>query len=109
MRIIGKVVWLVVFGVMCLPTRSLAEWKEGTDLMVVHVRSNDVLNIREHPTDGSRIIGIIPPGGRRIAYLGKAHGYWIFVRYGDTEGWVNRNFVVPMRAPRARCLRAKSD
>jgi uncharacterized protein YgiM (DUF1202 family) len=55
----------------------------------------DTLNIREHPTAESSIIGIIPPDSRDVTILGEAVGGWMHVRYGQIEGWVSMKFIVP--------------
>jgi hypothetical protein len=75
---------------------NLGQLSAGTKLMVVNVTANDVLNIREYPTDNSRIIDIIPPNGTGVLYLGETEGQWIFVSYDRAKGWVSRRFVVPM-------------
>jgi Bacterial SH3 domain len=80
-----------------LPPRDTGPLSKGTELMVVNIGPNDVLNIREYATDNSRIIDIIPPNGRGVTYLGESQGQWIFIRYEDrAEGWVNRRFVQPI-------------
>ena len=75
---------------------GLAYATEGNvQARVVNVAPNDVLNIREHPTSHSSIIGIIPPDSRAVTILGEAVGGWERVRYGQIDGWVSKKFVVP--------------
>lgn len=63
----------------------------------MNVTPNDILKIREYPTDNSRVIDIIPPDAKGVVYLGETQGQWIFVRYLDqARGWVERRFVMPM-------------
>ena len=80
------------------PPPSTGPLSAGTELMVVGVAENDVLNIREYASENSRIIGMIPPdtkGG--VVYSGDFQGRWVFIRYEDrVEGWVNRRFVRPV-------------
>ncbi len=75
-------------------------------LRVIAVAPNDVLNIRERPSGYAPIIGIIPPDGRDILYSGDGLGEWLFVRYGNVEGYVDSRFVRPENyaAPRGRVL-----
>ena len=69
---------------------------DGTvQMRVVNVAPNDVLNIREYPSGKSRIIGIIPPTGRGIEYIGEPVGIWVLVRFDNTEGWVGNRFLTP--------------
>jgi hypothetical protein len=72
----------------------------GTGLKVVEVAQNDVLNVREYPTESARIIGMIPPDtSEGLTYSGDSQGGWVFVRFQErVEGWVKRRFVSP--APR---------
>jgi uncharacterized protein YgiM (DUF1202 family) len=69
----------------------------GAELMIIGVAANDVLNIREDPTERSRIIGMIPPDTRGgVVCVGDSQDKWIFVRYDDVEGWVDSRFVRPV-------------
>src|SRR5262249_52775662 len=56
----------------------------ATELKVVGVAQNDVLHVREEPTEAARIIGMIPPdisGG--VIYSGDSQGEWVFVRFQE--------------------------
>lgn len=66
-----------------------------TAMRVVGVAPNDVLNVREYPSPGAKIVGIIPPDGRGVAPNGERIGNWIFVSHRQVEGWVDRRYVVP--------------
>jgi hypothetical protein len=77
---------------------SIAQLREGTELVVIDVRPNDVLNIRQSPSEKSRIVGIIPPDSKGVIYLGEKQADWIFVRYEQTEGWANSRFLTAVRA-----------
>ncbi|MGA4555641.1 SH3 domain-containing protein [Methylorubrum aminovorans] len=68
-------------------------------LRVIDTAPNDVLNVREYPTTGARIVGVIPPDGRGIVPLGDRNGNWVFVRYENVEGWVSSRFVYPETPP----------
>jgi hypothetical protein len=72
------------------------------NLKVINIRANDVLKMREYPTEDSRVIDIIPPDGTGIVYMGETHGPWVFVRYERADGWVNRIFVDPIVSPGRR-------
>jgi hypothetical protein len=79
-----------------LPPSTNGPLSTGTEMMVVNVGANDVLNIRESATDKSPIIDIIPPDSKGVVYLGESQGQWIFVRYDRAKGWVNSRFVMPI-------------
>ena len=68
-------------------------------LRVIDTAANDVLNVRELPTTGARIVGVIPPDGRGIVPSGERNGSWVFVRYRKVEGWVSSRFVYPEAPP----------
>ena len=63
-------------------------------MRVVNIAWNDALHIRKQPSAESRIIGMIPPDGRGITFLGLKVDQWVFVRFDNTEGWVSSRFVV---------------
>jgi hypothetical protein len=73
-----------------------APLNKGATLNVKNVKTNDVLKMREFPTDNSPVIDIIPPDATGVVYLGESQGQWVFVRYERSEGWVNRIFVDPI-------------
>jgi SH3-like domain-containing protein len=75
---------------------NLGQLSAGTKLMVVNVTANDVLSIREYPTENSPVIDIIRPDATGVVYLVETEGQWIFVSYDRAKGWVSRRFVVPM-------------
>jgi len=68
----------------------------GTELKVVQVSAFGTLNMREKPTNESRVVEFIPPNGEGIISLGETHGQWVFVQYDRAKGWVERQFVMPI-------------
>jgi hypothetical protein len=91
--LLSRVLSAVVIALGLLTAPALGRFLEGDELRVVNVKDNDVLNIREYPTEQAKIIGFIPPGSDGVMYLGKSQNPWILVRFNGTEGWVNRNFL----------------
>jgi uncharacterized protein YgiM (DUF1202 family) len=79
-------------------TQDESPQKKG-ELRVVNVAKDDALYIRHLPTENSKILGMIPPEATDIASLGKIEGNWILVRYGNTEGWVNKQLIAKENAP----------
>ena len=77
---------------------------KGANLKVVNIGANDILTMRESPTEKSRVIHIIPPDGTGIVYqgytqeqwVGYTHEQWVFVQYEHANGWVNRVSVKPI-------------
>ena len=60
--------------------------KPASTLRVVGVKANDVVNVRELPTEKSRVLGVIPPDATDIQATGEVHGPWIFIRFENVEG-----------------------
>jgi hypothetical protein len=81
-----------------------APLNKGANLRVVNVGTNDVLHMKEYPTENSHVIQFIPPDGTGIVYqgytqeqwVGYTHEQWVFVQYEHANGWVNRVFVEPI-------------
>jgi hypothetical protein len=76
-----------------LPDTPLAN---GANLRVVNKGANDILTMRESPTEESRGIHMIPPDGTGIVYQGSTEGQWVFVQYERANGCVNGFFVQPI-------------
>jgi len=68
---------------------TLQPISKGTELKVVQVKANDVLNMREEATNDSPVVEFIPPNGEGITSLGECQGQWIFVQYDRAKGWSN--------------------
>lgn len=49
------------------------------------------LNLRQYASTTSRKLGLIPKGGKVIIY--KSYGNWYSIKYGNTWGYVNKNYV----------------
>lgn len=64
---------------------------------VVNVASDDVLNVRAGAGVTQRIVGTIAPYGMDIQVTGAGRrsggAMWVPIRYGDTAGWVNSNYL----------------
>ena len=64
---------------------------------VVGVYSNDGLNVRALPGTDQRILGQIPYSGRGVeVFAGDqkvGSSWWVPVRYGQLNGWVNRSYL----------------
>jgi hypothetical protein len=67
----------------------------ATDEGSVQARVVNILNIYEHPTSQSNIVGIITPTSRDVTIFGEAVGGWQLVKFGQIEGWVSVKFIVP--------------
>jgi uncharacterized protein YgiM (DUF1202 family) len=71
---------------------TLQPISKGTELKVVRVKANDVLNMREEATNDSPVVEFIPPNEEGITSLGECQGQWIFVQYDRAKGWVGTSF-----------------
>lgn len=92
--------------ILCLPlliSNAFAE-ADGPDYWAVHgVKSNDVLNIRQHATWRADKIGEIPPTAQCVKNLNcvyKRNGkliprskQWCFIEYQTITGWVAARYL----------------
>lgn len=60
---------------------------------VKNVANNDVLNIRAYPSFQSKIIDMLAPDTHGITATGKKHGKWVQIISGNSQGWVDGNFL----------------
>lgn len=66
---------------------------------VVHVRTDDVLNIRSAPSAEAEIIGAIPYYSGGVRRIGPCHGEWCAIAFNTTTGWVNQQYLSPEPSP----------
>lgn len=70
---------------------------EGDVVMVIGVRHNDVLNLREGPGADQPIVGEIPPTFSDLVALGNTRdldpSFWVEVDHEGTVGWVHMGFI----------------
>lgn len=70
---------------------------EGDVLMVIGVRYDDVLNLREAPWVNHTIAGEIPPTYGDLVALGNtwqlSSSFWIETDYEGTVGWVHMGYI----------------
>lgn len=72
---------------------------------VAGVEEDDVLNIRNGPSEYHDAIGAIPPSARGVKIVGACEADWCPVTHGSTKGWVNRYYLAPEAAQSARASR----
>lgn len=65
---------------------------------VVHVRTDDVLNIRSAPSAEAEIIGAIPYYSGGVRRIGPCHGEWCAIAFNTTTGWADHIFSVRSQA-----------
>ena len=78
----------VLASLVVLQSAFAGEYRVG----VVTAR---VLNVRENPSTKSPVVGQIYKDDEVMMYQ-ESHGKngdWVFVAYGDLEGWVARKYV----------------
>jgi len=99
-----------------LPTRRLAEQPEappspfaraiaatGGTFRVRGVMSNDILNVRQGPSEAHPVVGGLQPGAGSIRIVGRCVEAWCEVTAPRANGWVNVIFLAPERIlPRRR-------
>ncbi len=60
---------------------------------VARVRYDDVLNIRNGPSEYHQAIGTIPPAGKGVRIVGPCQNFWCPIVYRSKRGWVNRYYL----------------
>lgn len=77
------------------PARSAtaAAKKPAETFRVARVADNDLLHVRNGPSEYHKPVGIIPPMGRGVQITGTCANVWCPVRYGKLSGWVNRYYL----------------
>ncbi len=60
---------------------------------VVSVAFDDVLNVRQGPSQEHPAIAALEPEARGVRMIGPCQGDWCFVRHEDIVGWVNRYYL----------------
>lgn len=60
---------------------------------VARVEIDDVLNVREGPSEYHPRVGAIAPDGRGIEIVGPCQGLWCPIRHGRVSGWVNTYYL----------------
>jgi len=75
--------------------RSAAPPIERKTFRVARVDMDDVLNVRDGPSEYTTPIGSIAPGGRGIRIVGPCRGSWCPIRHGRMSGWVNAYYLAP--------------
>lgn len=73
----------------------------GPAYQVAHVEDDDVLNIRNGPSEDHETIGEIPPNGRGVRIVGPCKIDWCPIAHGDAKGWVNRYYLMAEPAANA--------
>ncbi len=72
---------------------------------VAHVDDDDVLNVREGPSEDHEAIAEIPADGRGVRIVGPCQADWCPISHGDTKGWVNRYYLEADAKPTAALAR----
>lgn len=89
-----------------IPSKAAATAKQHEPLYeVAGVEEDDVLNIRNGPSEYHDAIGAIPPSARGVKIVGACEADWCPVTHGSTKGWVNRYYLAPEAAQSARAAR----
>lgn len=73
---------------------SSAAPASGPAYQVAYVEEDDVLNIRNGPSEEHDMIGAIPPDGRGVRIVGPCRADWCPIAHGDAKGWVNRYYLM---------------
>lgn len=82
------------FGLSLLISMAAAE-----AACVSGVRANDVLNMREYPTNQAAIVGVLAPAACGITVTGQCSGNWCVVAFNGLSGWVNMRYIAQAAAP----------
>jgi uncharacterized protein YraI len=83
-----------------VPKREAAPVAAARTFRVVRVAEDDMLNVRSGPSEYTRPVGVIAPGGRGVTITGPCQGYWCPIRHGGIAGWVNSYYLEDDRSAR---------
>ena len=67
---------------------------------------DDVLNIRNGPSEYHDAVGAIPPSARGVKIVGACSELWCPVVHGRAKGWVNSYYLSPEAGSTARTTAA---
>jgi uncharacterized protein YraI len=71
---------------------------EAAAQAVQQYKTTTALNFRAGPGTSYPVIRVIPAGGI-VAHTGMVKNSFYEVGYGDTYGWVHKDYLVPIRGP----------
>ena len=100
--------WIVMLVLAALSAFELtvsaaAQVVPGEEHCVVNVRSDDRLNMREHPKAYARIAARKRYGECGILVIGPCRGSWCSVEDGHSLGWVHKQYI-SMVSPAMYCV-----
>ena len=61
---------------------------------VYGVEQDDVLNVRNGPSENHAIVGAIPPSASSVRMIGGCVDLWCEVEFRSKRGWVNRYYLI---------------
>lgn len=70
--------------------------------VIAGLATGSTLELREAPSDGARIIGLVPHDANELEALGPNTGKWRPVRYRGVSGWILGRHVAETGAPGQR-------
>ncbi len=73
---------------------------EAVTYRVTRVSSDDILNVRNGPSEYHMPVGFIEPNGQGISVVGACQGMWCPIRYRRVRGWVNSYYLAKEQASR---------
>ena len=74
---------------------------------VANVEEDDVLNIRNGPSEYHVAVGAIPPSGRGVRIVGTCKAEWCPITHGSARGWVNRYYLSQEAIPAETARRVR--
>jgi uncharacterized protein YraI len=96
----------IIIFLFLLVSGNLFATADGPDFYQVNgVKADDQLNIRTTPSSSGKIVGTIPPNGKKIENLGEFYPpansdmdlpkvKWCKIKYNKVEGWVYCKYLV---------------
>lgn len=84
------------------PSKTAAKTALEPTYKVAGVDEDDVLNIRNGPSEYHDAVGAIPPSARGVKIVGACSDLWCPVVHGKAKGWVNSYYLSPEAGSTAR-------
>lgn len=91
------------------PDKPATNAEPAVTYRVVNVAFDDILNVRSGPNASAPILSTIRPRTKGVVIAGNCEGEWCPVRYGRSQGWVNRYFLAPENGNRRSELARRSQ
>ncbi len=86
-------VMLALAGTAAMLTTNTPAQASAMQLCVVHVASNDMLNVRSGPGVQHPVVHTLAPGACDVRATGECSGNWCRIAYVGGQGWAHMRYL----------------